>query len=61
MRHICYTPITQQIYQYCMLVSLKLASVIKSPDLYIAGPGLVLLKTLGSLQVSFLHSELEGI
>lgn len=55
------TLITQQMYQYCMLVSLKLALVIKSLGLYIAGTGLVLLKTLERLQASFLHSELVGI
>ena len=48
-------------YQYCMLVSLKIASVIKIPDLYIAGPGSVPLKTLERRQVSFLHSELVEI
>lgn len=58
---IFYTLITQQMYQYCMLVSLKLTLVIKRLDLYIAGPDLVLLKILEGLPVSFLHSDLVGI
>jgi len=43
------------------MISLKLAVVTKSLDLYVAGQDLILLKTLERFQVSFLYSQLLGI